>query len=103
MSWKVLDVLPRYRAWVEHSAPSIELQRRVLEAVKAIAHDPYAASYNGYFYAAALPGCFAENGDVVTCTWTVHPQAETIRFGSLVEATPPVEFDLFDGEEIEPS
>jgi hypothetical protein len=103
VSWELHEFLDRYQDWVKQYAPSDDLKRHVLQAIKAIAHNPFAADYNGYFYSAVLPGCVAASGEHVTCTWVVLPNAKIIRMGSIVEQRPPVEFDVWFGDdEIEP-
>ena len=101
MTWEIREVIFRYKKWIEHYQPSEALQRHVLEAIKGIAHNPYAAGYNGAFYFAALPGCVAANGDHVTCTWEVFPRAHIIRVATLTQQQPPVEFQQWE-EEVAP-
>ena len=100
--WRLENFTRWLDSWKRGTQPSAALKKCVIEEVLALRTNAYAGTIWSDFYQRVLPGCVAENGDYVSRTWTVHPEAHTVWCRSIHQGPLPHDFEILEGDEVEP-
>lgn len=87
--WNLSGFAEGIERWVKTEDPCAELQRSVINAVLSMRTHPFEGEWDGVCYFRALPGCVAENGEMVTCSWTVIPSRDTVVCQTIAQLRPP--------------